>query len=92
MVLYLFTDYDIMIVVSIMAVMKMKNNFKQNIGCFTADFRDKKVIVAGKAFPAGHFFMNSLNEYCKEAPDGTDSNPNGRWLIGSRLLSAHLYM
>jgi len=70
----------------------MKNNSKQNIGCFMADFRDKKVIIAGKAFPAGHFFMNSLNEYWKEAPDGADSNPNNGWLIGNRLLSTHLYM
>ena len=70
----------------------MKNNFKQSIGCFTADFREKRVIVGGKAFPAGYFFMNALNEYWKEAPDGADSNPKGDWLIGSRILSTHLHM
>jgi len=70
----------------------MKNNLGRNIGYFTADFRDKKVIVGGKAFPAGYFFMNALNEYWKEAPDGAGSNPKGDWLIGNRLLSTHLYM
>ena len=70
----------------------MKNNIAQNIGCFTADFRDKKVIVGGKVFPVGHFFVNSLNEYWKEAPAGAESDPSGDWLIGSRILSTHLSM
>ena len=70
----------------------MDDNIKRGIGCFTADFRDKKVIVGGKAFPAGYFFMNALNEYWREAPDGVNSDPKGDWLIGNRLLSAHLHM
>lgn len=70
----------------------MNKNLKRNIGCFTADYRDKKVIVGGKVFLAGHFFMNSLNEYWKEAPDGANSNPSDDWLIGNRLMSTHLHM
>ena len=70
----------------------MNKHLKRNIGCFTADYRDKKVIVGGKVFLAGHFFTNSLNEYWKEAPEGTSSNPADDWLIGNRLMSTHLYM
>ena len=70
----------------------MNKHLKRNIGCFTADYRDKKVIVGGKVFLSGHFFMNSLNEYWKEAPDGASSNPADDWLIGNRLMSTHLYM
>ena len=36
---------------------------KRDIGCFTADFRDGKVIVGGKTALSGYFFMNGLNEY-----------------------------
>jgi hypothetical protein len=69
----------------------VKSNYFREVGCFTADFRDKKVIV-GRAFHVGFFFMNSLNEYWKEAPDGLDSDPKGDWLIANRLLSTHLNM
>ena len=58
----------------------MNKHLKRNIGCFAANYRDKKAIVGGKVFLAGHFFMNSLNEYWKEAP------------IGNRLMSTHLHM
>jgi hypothetical protein len=70
----------------------MNSSISREIGCFTADFRDKKVIVSGKAFHVGHFFTNALNEYWKESPDGTSSNPRGDWLIANRLLSTHLYI
>lgn len=70
----------------------MNKNLKRNIGCFTADYRDEKVFVGGKVFLAGHFFVNSLNEYWKEAPNGASSNPADDWLIANRLMSTHLYM
>jgi len=67
----------------------MASQRKRNIGCFTADFRGNKVMVGGKAFPAGFFFCNSLNEYWREAPKGEHSKPNGGWLIANRLISTH---
>jgi hypothetical protein len=72
--------------------MTLNINPKRNIGCFTADFRDKKVAVGGKAFHAGFFFMNAQNEYDREAPDGGNSSPKGNWLIMSRLISVHQSM
>ena len=70
----------------------MKKNIKQDIGCFTADFRDEKVVIGKKAFPAGYFFMNALNEYQKEAPDGRNSDPGGDWLIANRIIINHIDM
>jgi hypothetical protein len=67
----------------------MISQAKRNIGCFTADFRGNKVAVGGKAFPAGFFFCNALNEYWREAPKGEYSKPDGGWLIANRLISAH---
>ena len=67
----------------------MNNYFMKSIGCFTADYRNKKVIVGNVVFPAGYYFMNSLNEYWKDAPDGYYSNPKGDWLIANRLLIEH---
>ena len=67
----------------------MVSQAKRNIGCFTADFRGNKVAVGGKAFPAGFFFCNALNEYWREAPKGEHSKPDGGWLIANRLISAH---
>ena len=67
----------------------MTSQPKQSIGCFTADFRGNKVAVGGKAFSAGFFFCNSLNEYWREAPKGEYSKPDGGWLIANRLISAH---
>ena len=63
----------------------MSENISNNIGCFTADFRNGRVIVGGKAAPSGFFFMNSLNEYWKEYT-GSDK---GNWLIGNRLKIIH---
>ncbi|MDR3239011.1 MAG: DUF6076 domain-containing protein [Clostridiales bacterium] len=67
----------------------MTSHPKQNIGCFTADFRGKKVAIGGRVFPVGFFFCNSLNEYWREAPNGEHSNPAAGWLIANRLLSTH---
>lgn len=67
----------------------MATQAKKNIGCFTADFRQNRVAVGGKVFNAGFFFVNALNEYDREAPDGEKSNPKGKWLIMNRLISVH---
>jgi len=75
-----------------MAVIKNEKRFQAKHRLFYSGFSGKKIIVGGKAFPAGYFFMNALNEYWKEAPESADSNPKGDWLIGSRLLSTHLHM
>lgn len=70
---------------------KLRNG-SRNIGSFTADFRDGNVTVGNKTFPAGFFFMNALNEYWRDAPDGVDSDPNSDWLIANRLIMTHLPM
>jgi hypothetical protein len=67
----------------------MASQAKRNIGCFTADFRNNKVAVGGKAFLAGFFFCNALNEYWREAPRGEHSKPDGGWLIANRLIATH---
>jgi hypothetical protein len=54
---------------------------ENKIGSFSADFRDGKVLIGGKAFPAGYFFVNAMNEYWKEPPD-----PKGDWEIAYRLM------
>ena len=70
----------------------MRKNIKRDIGCFTADFREEKVVFGKMAFLAGHFFMNALNEYQKDAPDGRNSDPNGDWLIANRIIVNHIDM
>ena len=70
----------------------MKNIYNKGIGCFTADFRNKKVVVGKKAFPIGHYFTSSLNEHWIDAPDGTKSDPKGNWLIANRIMATHFNM
>ena len=70
----------------------MKNRFMREVGCFTADFRGKMVLVGKRTFPVGSYFTDALNEYWKEAPDGVNSSTSGDWLIGDRISSMHLYM
>jgi len=36
---------------------------KEKVNFFTADYRDGKVHIGGKTFPAGHFALHLLNQY-----------------------------
>jgi hypothetical protein len=60
----------------------MPSKIRQEIGCFTADFRDGKVTVGGETYPSGFFFVNAMNEYWQ--PYNGDDNAD--FEIAQKLL------
>jgi hypothetical protein len=64
------------------------SEIKNNIGYFTANFRDGQVNVGGESFPVGFFFMNAMNEYWKPY-SGNDSE---NFEIAQKLLVICLWL